>query len=264
MRVAARRGAHQLDAGGHVLPDQRVVAGTVVPGRQPQGGRAGSWLAGEPGGDRALVAGQCDEFRHRRAEATALVGLADAGAGGQHRLAVGQFLSRWRLVRHQHADLLRVPGHQGQCVDRAAAAGEDVGGRGAEGGNQPVQIVGVLIGCGPGGTVGALAASRSARIVGHHRPVGEMTGQGDETRCSHRRADEQQDRLVSGVADPYVVVQHGARHVQGAGLRRGHGCPFRRSVPSPLLTCRSRPAHRAGRVPGPRCGQGLCEGQEPR
>ena len=40
------------------------------------------------------------------------------------------------------------------------------------GGDQPVQIVCVLIGRGLGGIVGARAAVRPARVVGHHRAVG--------------------------------------------------------------------------------------------
>jgi hypothetical protein len=65
-------------------------------------------------------------------------------------------------VRHQDADLLRVPGHQGQRVDGAAAAGEDVCRPGAQRIDQPVQIVGLLLDRGLRGAVGALAAPRSA------------------------------------------------------------------------------------------------------
>jgi hypothetical protein len=73
-------------------------------------------------------------------------------------------------------------GHQGERVDGAAAAGEDVHKPRAQRINQPVQVVGLLLDRGLRGAVGALAAPRSAGIVGHDRAVGEMPGQGDETR----------------------------------------------------------------------------------
>jgi len=93
-------------------------------------------------------------------------------------------------VRHQGPDLLRVPGHQGQRVDRAAAAGEDVHRPGIERGDDPVQVISVLIRRGLGSVVGARAALHPAGIVGHHRAVGEMPGQGDESGGAHRRTDE--------------------------------------------------------------------------
>ena len=39
-------------------------------------------------------------------------------------------------------------------------------------------------------------------------------------------SDEQQDRTVAGVVAPDVVVQHGARGVQGVRLRLGHDRPL--------------------------------------
>jgi hypothetical protein len=65
-------------------------------------------------------------------------------------------------VRDECSDLLRVRGHQGQRVDRPAAAGEDVRRRVVQRGVQSVQLVRVLVWRGLGGVVGAFAALRSA------------------------------------------------------------------------------------------------------
>ena len=128
----------------------------------------------------------------------AQVRLADVRARRQRRLAVGQHLGGRRLVRDERPDLLRVLGHQGQRVDRAAAAGEEVDRAGAERRDQPVQVVGVLVGRGLAGAVGALAALDAARVVGDDRAVGEVAGQGGEAGGAHRRPDDQQDRLGAG------------------------------------------------------------------
>ncbi len=217
-----------LVAGGrkHVQPEERVVPGTVVLGRQPETGGVRAGLVSETGRDRARIADERDEFSHRRAEALALVGLMDALARRHHRLAVRQHLGGRRLVRHQGMDLLRVPGHQGKPVDGAAAAAEDVYRPRVQRQDQPVQIVGLLLGRGPQGAVGALAAPCPAGVVGHDRTVGEMPGQGAESHGAHRRPDEQQDRLGTGIVAPDVVVEHGARRVQGVRLRLDHDRPF--------------------------------------
>ena len=130
-------------------------------------------------------------------------------------------------MRDERPDLLGVLGHQGQRVDGAAAAGEDVRRSGVQRGDQPVQVVGVLIGGGFGGAVGAPAAVGAAGVVGHDGSVGEVAGQGAESGGAHRRSDDQQDRLGAGVVAPDVIAQHGAWHVQGVSLRVGHGCPLR-------------------------------------
>src|SRR6185312_17541790 len=101
-----------------------------------------------------------------RAKALTLVGLIDAHARGQRLLTVRQFLGGWRLVRYQDADLLGVLGHQGERVDGAAAAGEDVHRTGVQRIDQPVQIVGVLLDRGLQGAVGTLAAPRATWVVG--------------------------------------------------------------------------------------------------
>ena len=58
---------------------------------------------------------------------------------------------RRAALRHQGADQPGMAGHQGQRVDRAAAAAEDVGRPGVQRLDQPAQIPGVLGGLGPGG-----------------------------------------------------------------------------------------------------------------
>jgi hypothetical protein len=75
-------------------------------------------------------------------------GEHDAGRGGAECGAI-VLVVQGRDERDE--DLLRVPGQRG---------------------DQPVQIVRVLIGRGLGGIVGARAAVRPARVAGHHRAVG--------------------------------------------------------------------------------------------
>jgi hypothetical protein len=133
-------------------------------------------------------------------------------------------------VRHQRPDLLRVPGHQGQRVDRATAAGEDVHRPrvqrpGLDSTDQPVQVIGVLVRRGLEDAIGARAAPRPARAVGHHGAVSEVHSQGDEPLSAHRRPDDQQDRPGVRAGAPDVVMELGARCGQGAGLRLGHGKP---------------------------------------
>jgi hypothetical protein len=169
-----------------VVAQQRVIPGSVVLGRQPEHGGVRTGLVGVAVRERALVADDRDELRHRRAEAAAVVRLADARARGQYRLVVRHFGGGGRLVRHERADLLGVLGHQGQRVDRAAAAGEDVHRAGVQRGDQPVQVVRVLVRRGLAGAVGALAAPGAARVVGDDRAVGEVAGQGGEAVRSHR------------------------------------------------------------------------------
>jgi hypothetical protein len=114
-----------------------------------------------------------------------------------------------------------VRGHQSERVDGTAAAGEDVHRPGAQRIDEPAQIVGLLLDQGLRGAVGALAAPRSAGIIGHDRPVGEMPGLSDESLGVHRRANQQQDRLGTGVIGPDVVVQH--RYCTATGHPPGPG-----------------------------------------
>jgi hypothetical protein len=65
-----------------------MVPGAVILARQAEHGRIGSGLLGVVDRERAPIADQHDELRHRRAEPAALVGLVDVVARGQDRLAV--------------------------------------------------------------------------------------------------------------------------------------------------------------------------------
>ena len=230
---AGRRRAQRVEvvpvrvARDDVVPQQRVVPGAVVLGRQPEHGGVRAGLVGVAVRKRALVADDRDELRHRRPEADTVVRFADVRARRQHRLAVRQFLRGRRLVRHQRMDLFGVLSHQGQAVDRAAAAGEDVHRAGVQRRDQPVQIVRVLVRRGLAGAVGALAPPGAARVVGDDRAVGEVPGQGGKAVRAHRRPDDQQHRLGAGLAGvPHVVMQDGPRHVQRVRLRLGHGLPL--------------------------------------
>ena len=117
----------------------------------------------------------------------------------RHRaLAVGQDRGERRLVRDERPHVLRVLRHEGERVDGAAAAGEEVDRAAAELGDDPVEVVGVLLGRGLAGGIGLRAALDAPRVVGHDRAVGEMAGQRAEPAGAHRRADEQQRRGGAG------------------------------------------------------------------
>lgn len=69
-----------------------------------------------------------------------------------------------RFVRHECTNLLRMARNQGQCIDRTATAGEDVHRSGVQGGDQPVQIVRVLVRRGFVDLVRAYAALHPAGV----------------------------------------------------------------------------------------------------
>src|SRR5437016_11303144 len=66
--ICAERIEIVLVAGGrwHVQPEQWIVTGTVVLGREPEAGRVRAGLVSETGRERARVADERDELRHRR------------------------------------------------------------------------------------------------------------------------------------------------------------------------------------------------------
>ena len=131
-----------------VLEEQRVGPVAVVLGGQPEHRRVGGGLGGELRGHRPLVAHGQDELRHAGAEAAALVGVGDRLGDRQRALAIGQDRGERRLVRDERPDLLRVGRHEGERVHRAAAAREQVDRAAAELVDDPVQVVGVLLGRG--------------------------------------------------------------------------------------------------------------------
>ncbi len=91
------------------------------------------------------MAGDRHEVRHARAEATLLVRVADGAAGRLGVVGIRQQGGERRLVGHQRADVVRVRGHQGQGIDGAATAGEQVN-RTAHLLDDPMQVIGVLAG----------------------------------------------------------------------------------------------------------------------
>ena len=124
--------------------------------------------------------------------------------------------------------------HQGERVDRAAAASEDVGRSRVERLDQLAHVLGVLVRRRPRRlAVGAAAAARSAGVVSHHGAIGELPGQGGEAGGIHWCPDEQQDGLVRVAAGPHVVVQHGPRRAEREGLwlADDDGSPFDESRP---------------------------------
>lgn len=81
----------------------------------------------------------------------------DVHGGGECLLPIGEHLGgRW-LVGNEDPDLLGMLRHQGEGIRGPAAAGEEVDGPGAELGDQPVQVVGMLVGRGLRRPVGPLA-----------------------------------------------------------------------------------------------------------
>jgi hypothetical protein len=204
-----------VGAGDQVLAQQRVGARTVVLAGHAEHRRVGRRLAGDLRAERPLVAGDGDEVRHPGAPAAALVGLLHRAGGRQRVLPVGQDRGERRLVRDQRPHVPRVPGHQRERVDRAAAAGEQVDRPATDRLDEPVQVVGVDVGRDRAGRVGLHAALDTAWVVGHHGAVGEVPRQRGEPGGAHRRADQQQDRPAAGVVAPNVVGQGGAGDVQG-------------------------------------------------
>ncbi len=99
-----------------------------------------------------------DEPRHAGTEPAALVRVVDGAGGRQRALAIGQDRRERRLVRDERPDLLRVLRDEGERVHRTAAAGEEVDGPAVELGDDPMQVVGVLVGRRRAGRIGLRAA----------------------------------------------------------------------------------------------------------
>ena len=202
-------------------PQQRVGPAAVVLGRQAEHRRIGRRLGGELGGHRPLVAHDGDELGHAGPEAAALVRLVDRLGDRQRALAIGQDRGERRLVRDERPDVLGVLRHEGERVDRAAAAGEQVDRARVERGDDPMQVVGVLLGRGRAGRIGLRAALDAPRVVGHHGAIGEVARERHEPAGAHRRSDENSAGAEPGpFAD--VVGQGRARRVQGVRGRLGH------------------------------------------
>jgi hypothetical protein len=176
--------------------------------------RVGRRPVGDLGGEGTLVAAEGDELGHPGAPAAALVGLGDR-AGGRHRvLAVGQDGGERRLVGDEGPHVLGVLGHEGERVDRATAAGEQVDRTSTDRLDEPMQVVGVHLGSHRAGWIGLHAALDAAWVVGDHGAVGEVLRQRGEAGRAHRGAHQQQDRLGAGVAAPNVIGKGGAGDVQ--------------------------------------------------
>src|SRR6185369_11757441 len=74
------------------------------------------------------------------------------------------------------------------------------------------------------GVVGSAPLAVVARVVGDDRPVGEVASKRREAAGAHRRADEEEGRLVGRGAGPDVVGERGARDLEGVrGLVAGGG-----------------------------------------
>jgi hypothetical protein len=69
----------------------------------------------------------------------------DVAGRGQRLLAIGEHRGERGFVRDERPHLLRVLGHQGQRVHRAAAAGEQIDRLFIECGDEPIQVVCVFL-----------------------------------------------------------------------------------------------------------------------
>ena len=169
----------------------------------------------------------------------------DGTRGRQGRLSVGEELGERRLVGHQGPHVLGIAGDERQCVDRAAAAREQVDRPAFELLDDPMQVVGVLIGCRRVGRLVQLAALAATWVVGDHGAVGEMARKCGEAGGGHRRTDQEQGSGVRRAPRPNFVGQSRARHLQGCG-------GFVRSdvIVLPLSLRLPREWRRSGRRPG--------------
>ena len=136
-----------VGARDHVLAEQHVGPRAVVLGRHARtspGPAPG--CVDEVGRERALVADDRDEVGHAGAEAAALVGLVDRLGGRQGGLAVGEDRASGGSCATSVRTSLRMRRDERQRVHRAAAAREQVDRPGAERLDDPMQVVGVLLG----------------------------------------------------------------------------------------------------------------------
>ena len=163
-----------------------------------------------------------DELRHAGAGPVALVRLVDGSAGRERAFAIGEDRRERGLVRDQRPNLLRMARHEGERIHGATSAGEEVDRARAELGDEPMQVVGVLLRCRLASPIGLRAALDAPGVIGHHRAIGEMPGQRDESAGTHRRSDEEKGRGGRGIALADVIGQDGTRYVQGVRGRLGH------------------------------------------
>jgi hypothetical protein len=129
-------------------PDGRPVTGVL------ERDRLGRRLVGEIRRDRAPVADEGDELRHRRSDAVAQVRLVNIHGRGQRGLAVREQLRVRRLVRDEDSDLPGMVGDKGGGVHHATGGGKEIHGSRAQRRDHPMQVVGVLVWGGFGGVVG--------------------------------------------------------------------------------------------------------------
>src|SRR5262245_57640475 len=216
-----------VSAGDDVLADERVGPGAVVLRRQAEHGGIDRAI-GEVGRHIALMHDEHDEFGHRRAHAIALVGRRDVLRRREGCLPVRQQRGERRFVSDEDPDVVRVAGDEGQRVDRATAAREEVDRATAQRLDHRVDVVGVLLRRRLGRGVVLGAALDAPRVVRRDRPVREVARERHEAAGAHWRADEEQHRLVRRAVVANVVRHGRAGYVDGLGRDCGHRCrPFR-------------------------------------
>ena len=160
---------------------EAVVAGAVVLGGQAEHRRVRDRLVARP---LAAVHHQADEAGHPGADArrrrrpppgrrTPGRWRAPSGSSGGHR----------RLVRHQDAYVVGVRGDQEEGVDGGAGRGEQVDRTDAQGLDEGVQVLGVLLGRHRRRVVVARAAPGVARVGQDEHAAVEPGRAGCRTRC---------------------------------------------------------------------------------
>jgi hypothetical protein len=173
-------------AGDDVLGEQHVVPRAVVMGRHAEHRRVRAGLLLDVVGERSAMPGDGHEMRHASPGPVALVGGGDRADGGLGVVGVRKDgCQRW-LVGDQRPHVLRVGRDERQRVHRATAAREQVNRSEPDLTDDPMQIIGVLLGCRLGRRVVLDAALRPSRVVGDDRAVGEVAGEGSEARRPHR------------------------------------------------------------------------------
>ena len=119
----------------------------------------------------------------------------DVAGRSQERVGVGQDGCIGRLMRDKGPHLLRVLGDQLQRINCTAAACEEVDWATAYGVDDPMDVIAVLLDGVLSGFICPLAPIAPTRVVRDDGAVGEVAGQCRESASSHRRADQQQDRV---------------------------------------------------------------------
>ncbi len=125
------------------------------------------------------------EVRHAGTEATAPVGVADRADCRLRVLRIREDRCKRWLMSHELPNILGVLRHERERVDRTTAGREEIH-RSPDVLDDPMQVIGVLVGVRLGGRVRLRAALGPARVVRDDCSVRKATPQRAETGRAHR------------------------------------------------------------------------------